>query len=700
MSHARTKLAGSFALAATATAAATTIAAALTLALAPAALAKTTLVQIDSTEHAVLNQLEALGLDVTYEGDDRTELMLHGPEDREILDDTALAYTVLLDDMDGANDAQLHKEAKAQERVDAGIPPLSALPTGRVAYRTLPEINAELQQLATTYPDKVKLFTLSKPSLLNKTIYGVEVTHDVNANDGKPAFLLSGAHHAREWPTPEFTLEFVWDLLLHDGTDPEVTALLDKGKLIAVPVVNPDGFDLSRTLVNEQKRKNCRIDSGEIPTLEQCTASANVNRGIDLNRNYLPFWGGPGSSTSPTASNTRGEAPASEPEIAAMIDLLNANQITVAINNHTPDERLLRAPSSSNEPEVVADEAAYQGLLERLSANLPGWPAGPWTDVYYEASSTAEQQAYYGYGTFGFTPEATPGFSGTQRFHPPYENVIDNYLGTGTRYAGQTMRGLYYDAFKAATEPELHSVIKGTAPAGATLTLTKAYTLDSSRTAFTTGGPQEVRALPNALKTTLTVPASGRFEWHVNPSLRPSQYSDQFIDESYVLTCTAPDGTVLEATTVKIARGRQAERSLCTQSTVGGTVPATLDLTLGAPADFGAFTPGVADEYTASTTATVTSTAGDASLTVADPDTADPGHLTNGAFALPSPLRVGTPPTPVGGTGSPTSLLTYSGPVSNDPVSVAFSQAIGAGDALRTGTYSKTLTFTLSTTNP
>ena len=45
-------------------------------------------------------------------------------------------------------------------------------------------------------------------------------------------------------------------------------------------------------------------------------------------------------------------------------------------------------------------------------------------------------------------------------------------------------------------------------------------------------------------------------------------------------------------------------------------------------------------------------------------------------------------------------LLTYDGPVSNDPVAIAFSQAIGATDALRTGAYSKTLTFTLSTTTP
>ena len=112
-------------------------------------------------------------------------------------------------------------------------------------------------------------------------------------------------------------MEFIWDLLMHDGTDPDATNLLEKGKLIAIPVVNADGYDLSRSLQNEQKRKNCRITAGVIPTLADCTLAANVNRGIDLNRNYLPFWGGPGSTTSPTASNTRGEAPGSEPEIRA-----------------------------------------------------------------------------------------------------------------------------------------------------------------------------------------------------------------------------------------------------------------------------------------------------------------------------------------------------------------------------------------------
>ena len=38
-----------------------------------------------------------------------------------------------------------------------------------------------------------------------------------------------------------------------------------------------------------------------------------------------------------------------------------------------------------------------------------------------------------------------------------------------------------------------------------------------------------------------------------------------------------------------------------TTAPVGGSVPATLSLTLGTPASFGAFTPGVAKTYTAST---------------------------------------------------------------------------------------------------
>ena len=137
-------------------------------------------------------------------------------------------------------------------------------------------------------------------------------------------------------------------------------------------------------------------------------------------------------------------------------------------------------------------------------------------------------------------------------------------------------------------------------------------------------------------------------------------------------------------------------------SGVGGSVPATLALTLGSPAAFGAFTPGIGKDYSAQTTANVISTAGDATLSVADAASTATGHLVNGTFSLPSALQAnaGGPFADVGGSAAPTTLKTWSTPTSNEAVTVAFQQHIGAGDALRTGTYAKTLTFTLSSTTP
>ena len=90
----------------------------------------------------------------------------------------------------------------------------------------------------------------------------------------------------------------------------------------------------------------------------------------------------------------------------------------------------------------------------------------------------------------------------------------------------------------------------------------------------------------------------------------------------------------------------------------------------------------MAKEYTASTTATVTSTAGDAALT------ASSATLTNGAFRLAQPVAI-TPAKTV-----------WTGPVSNDVFAIDFKQSIGATEPLRTGTYSANVTFTLSTTTP
>jgi LVIVD repeat-containing protein len=192
-------------------------------------------------------------------------------------------------------------------------------------------------------------------------------------------------------------------------------------------------------------------------------------------------------------------------------------------------------------------------------------------------------------------------------------------------------------------------------------------------------------------------------------------------DESGVESCTGSSALLDTATTgahtftvtAKDLAGNVTTKSATynvlhddAEGNVSGTVPGTLSLTLGPPATFGAFTAGVAREYNTGTTANVISSAGEATLSVTDPATTNAGHLVNGAFALPNALQArarnaANPATVFGAvSGTPLSLLTYGGPISNDPVSLDFRQNIGAADALRTGTYSKTLVFTLSTATP
>jgi hypothetical protein len=139
-----------------------------------------------------------------------------------------------------------------------------------------------------------------------------------------------------------------------------------------------------------------------------------------------------------------------------------------------------------------------------------------------------------------------------------------------------------------------------------------------------------------------------------------------------------------------------------------GDVPATLNLDLGTPSAFAPFIPGIGRDYTSTVVATITSTAEDNLLMVADASSTNVGRMVNGAFPLAQPVQVGAvksatdAPTfaPLGGTSAPTPLLTFEDPVSNAAAHVTFKQPVAATDPLRTGSYSKTLTFTVSTTNP
>ncbi len=77
----------------------------------------------------------------------------------------------------------------------------------------------------------------------------------------------------------------------------------------------------------------------------------------------------------------------------------------------------------------------------------------------------------------------------------------------------------------------------------------------------------------------------------------------------------------------------------------------------------------------------VTSSAGDATLSVADPSPTATGRLTNGTFALATPVMARANQgvfAPITGTNTPLTLLTYAGPVSANAVTIGLKQTIGA----------------------
>lgn len=428
----------------------------------------------------------------------------------------------------------------------------SSLPTARVTYRTLTETNIELERLAAKYPDRVTRFALPHKSVLGQTVWAIEISHNIKASAGKPVFLMTGLHHSREWPTVELTMEFVYDLLMHDATDPHISNLLDSVRVVVVPVVNPDGYEMSRTLLDEQKRKNCRVVDGQIPTFADCANPGNRNIGVDLNRNYGAFWGGGGASVGASGGSYRGAAPFSEPEIQNMRDLMATNQIVVALSNHTPDAKVLRVPSALEEP-TPADVVVYDSLAQELGRDLK-WEAGPWPKVYYVATGTMEEQAYYSAGTLAFTFENTPGQRG---FHPVYSFVVDQYSGTGA-YSGSNARAAFMRLLEAAANPALHSVLQIQAPAEAKLTIAKKFELETSPIVQADSSKAPPIKIPSSITSSITVPTgASAVTWHVNPSLRPSQHAQEFLQESWTLTCSSGGKTM--SVPVKVARGATAK---------------------------------------------------------------------------------------------------------------------------------------------
>jgi hypothetical protein len=505
---------------------------------------KPMLVRVQAAQEK-LHGLEEMGFDVTHNmRAGWADVMLTGTKQLEQLKKTGLKYTVRTNDMTRAFRAARQADRAFTARVGEGG---SALPSGRTEYRTYEDFQADLKQLVADHPDMARPVVFGK-SHQGRELSGVEITSDVNAADGKPVYFLMGNHHAREWPSGEAAMEFA-TMLVKDRSNPRIRSLLSKLRVVVLPLVNPDGYVVSRNAfsvadtlgqnpnltlveivappggVGAYRRKNCNAE------IAPASFPCELAWGVDNNRNYGNLWGGPGSSSDVTSQSYHGPGPRSEPETQAVWNYARTHHVTTLMSLHTIAALVLRPPGL-HDAGLAPDEERMKQVGDAM-----GKAAG-YTSQYswqlYDTAGTTEDDTYAATGGFGYTVEMGPPDG---EFHMPYETgVVNEWTGNNDHAKGAGgLREALLIAAESAANPADHAVLKGSAPAGKVLRLKKAF--DTKTSAYCEKsvelilnvgfqppcltGEKPALTLEDTQDTTTVVPASGRFEWHVGPSTRP-----------------------------------------------------------------------------------------------------------------------------------------------------------------------------------
>ena len=529
----------------------------------------------------------------------------------------------------------------------------------------------------------------------------------------KVGVYLYCQEHAGEIATSGVCLETAERLVRNYGTDPQTTALVDGLEIFIVPQINSDG--VNHSIYDSPRRTNMAPYCYDPATTENLGDPANRNNyGININRNFSVgsiFDGYQGASTGCSGGNTAGLFELSEPETENEVWVQNTfRNVKFSNNIHSSGGYFMWPPGSYTPGRVPLpyppygtlnffDQAAkhvLDGIKSHRGLAIRPQRTGPVIDVLYSAAGNSADEAYYTLGIIGYDFEI-----GDTNYYVDPVTGVERTCGAGQQppFGDSTNDCLDNEGFHEAME--FSSGNYGLHAVGA--------------------GLRQRHDAAGRRRRPVATPRQGTYEVRFKTNEASSIYyttgrldADHGVDRveadrarALPLPLDRGPGATLKWIAHDFKGNMSAVKSQVlgqtqTPGNVGGTVPATLSLTIG-QASFAAFVPGVARTYTASTMANVISTAGDALLSVSDQSTTATGRLVNGAFSLANPVQARVAPTAlanVGGSAAPTPLKSWTAPTSNEAVAVDFSQSIGANEALRTGSYSKTLTFTLSTTQP
>jgi carboxypeptidase T len=248
------------------------------------------------------------------------------------------------------------------------------------------------------HPDRAKMTAIGG-SLEGRPLWAIHL-----GTLGQTPMLINGTMHAREWIAAAVTM-CVADRLIRDvDHDPAIRDFLERTDLWVVPVVNPDGYQYSWA-GHRFWRKNRR-----------------GGYGVDLNRNFSVGWGGPGASRNQRSDIYQGAYAFSEPESAALRDLIKREHIALHIDFHAYGQLLLYPWGHTGTPAPDRDRLAAVGDWMASAMYVPhetSYRLMPSIDLY-PAGGTLTDWAYGEGRALSYTIELRPQ-RGTGFVLPPSE---------------------------------------------------------------------------------------------------------------------------------------------------------------------------------------------------------------------------------------------------------------------------------------
>ncbi|XP_045777843.1 uncharacterized protein LOC123875839 [Maniola jurtina] len=270
---------------------------------------------------------------------------------------------------------------------------------GVFEYHSFQAIQEFIDNLAKRHPDLVTLQNLGT-SYQGRRMKLVKISSNPDA--GNPIIFIDAGIHAREWVAPAMAVYLIHRLV----NDPEARQELDGVDWYILPVVNPDGYEYTRTSRAHRMWRKTRSKNNLLGCF-----------GVDGNRNYGFKWAVSGVSSNPCDTETyAGPKPFSEVETQMVRNIMleNSERLKLYVSLHSYGQYLVY-PWGYTGDFLPKEWKKLDSLARSVSDAVQkagGEPfrvlsAGKW----YPAAGGSDDFAYGVVGVpYSFTMELTDGY--------------------------------------------------------------------------------------------------------------------------------------------------------------------------------------------------------------------------------------------------------------------------------------------------